>query len=311
MNSFEYRRNVGRFLDTLSSEALAYLFPGAEREEIEDAFFGLNEAAETNYYRYLTSSDTSSRRLGGGMTSFMQFLTVKPREPKTEDEYSTDFGNGEVNYLSQVTSAFSRGVDVTDESFPELLPKNIAILKSFVQVAKEQGLPPQDALFEVIENYLKVAKTSGRLRRLHITKNGKIILEGIKDKGIEDVEIKLKPLEKTFYIFYLRHPEGINYKHIIEYKNQLRAIYTNLADRGDNDDIEKRLDGMCNPLDSSGRNGYSSNIYKAFVNVMNDTFAIQYSLVGKKSGNRNARGEDRVIPLNRNYVIDEFVTKFE
>jgi hypothetical protein len=307
MDSLQYRRDVERFLDTLSSEALAYLFPGAEREEIEDAF-GLGESPQPNYYSYQTPDVWS--RGNGGTTSFLQAYIVEPRKQKPEKKYSTDFGNGEVDYLSQVLSDVSRGVDVTDDSYPELSPQIFGLLKSLGQIAQSRGKSLVQALTDATKVYAKSLEEAGDLRRLHIDKYGKITLEGIKDKGIEDVEIKLKPMQKAFYILYLRHPEGINFKDIGDYEDELKPIVATLSHRGENADREKRLKEMCDPFDSKRRNSYSTSIYSAFANVMTDALASEYSIVGPDKTTKG-RGETRSIPIPRSYVTDEFVLRYE
>ncbi len=312
MITLSYTSKVRMFLKKLSPEALAYLFPGAARQEIENAF-GVGEAEEIKrrmqYPHYPHYPDVFGRGIGDDTTTLLQAMTVNQRTEEPDNEYSTDFGNGEVNYLSQAISASCRSGEDTGDSYPELSPKTIALLKTLYQIGQSSGLSLEDLLSNATKKFVKEAKRNGGLRRLHITERGKIILKGIKEKGIEDVEIRLTPLQKSFYILYLRHSEGIEYKKVQDYKDELRSIYTTLADRGDNDDIERRLNEMCDPLDSTRRNNYSNKIYSAFAEVMTDAFATEYSIVGERGG-RQARGEARKIPLPRRYVTDEFVSRY-
>ena len=317
MDSLQYRRNVERFLDALSSETLAHLFPGAEREEIEDAF-GLGETGQTNYYLYQTPDAWSHGK--GGTTSFMQALTVEPRKREPESRYSTDFGNGEVDYLSMLISGSGStvhpGGDASGASGGSCLEVDMeerAMYESAESLGKYFGIPTEDVL-KAIRLKAEDMRKEGRLRRLHIDENGKIILKGIEDMGIEDVEIHLKRSEKAFYFLYLNHPEGINYNEFSKpgdnkYRKELEAIYATLYNRSDNEEIEKCLNNICDS-ESVRRNQYSSTIYGQFSKATNPEYAKNYSVVGKKSRDTKARGEDRLIPIDRNLVTYKFVLRY-
>ena len=47
-----------------------------------------------------------------------------------------------------------------------------------------------------------------------------------------DTEVKMEPLVKAVYLLYLKHPEGIIFKHLPEYRRELTRIYESLRPWG-------------------------------------------------------------------------------
>lgn len=296
MDSLQYRRNVERFLDTLSSEALAYLFPGAEREEIEDAF-GLGETGQTNYYYSYQTPDVWSRGKGG-TTSFMQALTVQPRTQEPEDDYSATLEDGTIDFLPGVfpdsKSTYSHGGDVTDDSYLEMDMDERARDEAIMICMNESHMTDRD-LRDAVRKLRSTLKKNNRLSRLHINSEGDFFLE-----GAVNAKLKLDVLSKTFYILYLHHPEGINYKDFGDYQKELEKIYSNLSHRLQMEDMMDSLKRMYGPDDEDGcKSQCSSRIKREFEKVMTPIIARDYYVYGTRGGTRR-------INLSRDLVIDEF-----
>ena len=71
-----------------------------------------------------------------------------------------------------------------------------------------------------------------RLSRMVITKDYRILLP-----DYNDMEIKMEPLVKAVYLLFLKHPEGILFKHLPDYRQELTEIYVKLKPNGLNDKL--------------------------------------------------------------------------
>ena len=64
-------------------------------------------------------------------------------------------------------------------------------------------------------------------------------------------EIKLRPLVKTVFIFFLKHPEGILLKERAEYESELLRIYAVIAPNVSPEDRQDRISRLVNVDDNS------------------------------------------------------------
>lgn len=67
---------------------------------------------------------------------------------------------------------------------------------------------------------MELIKPKKRLSRLVITRDYRIILP-----DYEGAEVRLEPLHKAVYLLFLRHPEGIRFKELPDYREELADIY--------------------------------------------------------------------------------------
>jgi hypothetical protein len=135
-------------------------------------------------------------------------------------------------------------------------------------------------------------KQSVPLSKLEIDNRKRIFLP---DFG--NIEIKLRPLEKTLFFLYLRHPDGIGLSFLCDYKNELYDIYTSLSSIGDLHEMRNRIDEMVNITSKSAVENISK-IKAAFVKAIGDELAKAYYIQG---GN----GEVKKIVLERSKLINE------
>ena len=130
------------------------------------------------------------------------------------------------------------------------------------------------------------------LPQLIVTKEYKIMLAG--DKLIE---IKMEPLVKAVYLLFLRHPEGIVFKHLPDYRQELTEIYSKLRPLGLSDKAIQSIEDVTNPLLNS-INEKCARIRGAFVGQFDNYMAKSYYVDG-------LRGEAKKISLPRNMVVWE------
>ncbi len=110
-----------------------------------------------------------------------------------------------------------------------------------------------------------------------------------------NIEIKLRPLEKTLYLFYLNHPEGIGLSYLRGKREELYEIYTSLSSIGNLQEMKNRIDDMANITSNSAAEKISK-IKAAFANAIGDELAKNYYIQG---GN----GELKKVLLNRDLLI--------
>ena len=135
-------------------------------------------------------------------------------------------------------------------------------------------------------------KTKAQLSRLVITKDYRILLP-----DYNDIEIKMEPLVKAVYILFLRHPEGIMFKGLTDYREELLEIYKALKPMGLSKRTIQSIEDVTNPLLNS-INEKCARIRSAFVKEFDEGLAKNYFVTGE-------RGEAKKITLPRDLVIWE------
>lgn len=131
-----------------------------------------------------------------------------------------------------------------------------------------------------------------RLSRMVITKDYRIVLS-----DYNDMEIKMEPLVKAVYLLFLRHPEGIMFKCLPDYREELARIYAELRPAGLTDKALQSIEDVTNPLLNS-INEKCARVRGAFVGQFDDYMARHYYIDG-------LRGEAKKISLPRNLVVWE------
>ena len=131
-----------------------------------------------------------------------------------------------------------------------------------------------------------------RLSRLVITKDYRIILP-----DYQNMEIKMEPIVKAVYLLFLKHPEGIAFKCLPDYREELAEIYTKLRATGLSDRAVQSIEDVTNPLLNS-INEKCARIRGAFVSQFDNHLAKHYYIDG-------LRGEPKKIVLPRELVVWE------
>lgn len=162
-------------------------------------------------------------------------------------------------------------------------------------------ISPKDVFAQVLHKYYddrKCPKTDMRigirhskpiLKKLTICKDFCILLG--------NVEVKMEPLVKSVYLLFLRHPEGIVFKDLPDYRKELTTIYSNQKPISSNDRILQSIEDVTNPLLNS-INEKCSRIKAIFANLVEEALVGNYIISGKS-------GEAKKIILPRNLIIWE------
>ena len=148
---------------------------------------------------------------------------------------------------------------------------------------------------------LRIEAAKGRLSRLIITEDYRFILADYHK------EVELQPVHKAVYLLFLAHPEGIEFKHLADYREELTRYYMATAKLMDKEKIIEGVDHLVNPLDNA-INEKCSRIKKVFLELM-DEYTASYYIISSHT-QKHIAGSSRiwyerlkVITLPRELVV--------
>jgi hypothetical protein len=137
-----------------------------------------------------------------------------------------------------------------------------------------------------------IGDDSDKPGRLLIDRQNRLILTDYGNR-----EIKLSPIHKAVFFLFLRHPEGIYFKDLGSYRDELGKIYREITGREDMEAVEESINKLTDPLDNS-INEKCARIKNAFVSEFREEVAQWYFIDGRK-------GEKKSIKLPRELVMWE------
>ena len=149
---------------------------------------------------------------------------------------------------------------------------------------------------------LRIEAARGKLSRLVITEDYRFVLADYNNR-----EVELQPVHKAVYLLFLNHPEGIEFKRLADYREELLGLYMKTARWMDKEKIEESVDKLVNPLDNA-INEKCSRIKKVFLDLMDEYRASYYIISGhtqKHIAGRVWYERLKVITLPRELVIME------
>ncbi len=151
---------------------------------------------------------------------------------------------------------------------------------------------------------LRLEAARVRLSRLLITRDYRFLL-----LDYHNQEIDLQPVHKAVYLLFLSHPEGIEFKRLSEYREELRDLYKKTSGSADIKKIDDGVEHLINPLDNA-INEKCSRIKRAFHSLM-DEYTANYYIISGHVKKRIAGSEKvwyerlKIINLPRELVVYE------
>lgn len=127
------------------------------------------------------------------------------------------------------------------------------------------------------------------LSRMVITKDYRIYLP-----DYNNIEITMSPLPKSVFLLFLRHPEGIPFKQLTDYREELLDIYKEVGNRVVERNVRNSIRDITDPTNNS-INEKCARIREAFLKHFDTPYARNYYITGK-------RGEPKKITLPRELV---------
>ena len=162
----------------------------------------------------------------------------------------------------------------------------MSLLSEFQRIAVELR---KRGVWELVIN--RMFQPTQMLSRILI-RNNRIFLP-----DYNNLEIKMTPMAKAVYFLFLRHPEGIVFKNLPDYRNELRTIYASVCRYDDKERMEKSIMDVTDPMKNT-INENTSRIRRAFVEQFDETLAKYYFITGE-------RGEAKKITLPQHLIIWE------
>lgn len=192
---------------------------------------------------------------------------------------------------------------LSEERTPEVVAEELSRLVKELVDAGRNDLLLRSIGVSVLET-LRIEAARRQLSRLLITKDYRFILIDDNHK-----EIDLTPVHKAVYLLFLDHPEGIEFKKLSDYRDELLHYYMATARLMDKQAIEKSVDMLVNPFNNS-INEKCSRIKSVFLSLM-DQYRANYYIVSSHHI-KHVAGSSRVwyerlkvISLPREFVIKE------
>lgn len=183
---------------------------------------------------------------------------------------------------------------LADEAFTEETKNILLEIQEKLNQIRLKGISEA-----VISHYIKPCP---RLSRITISKDFRIILN-----EYNNTEITMQPIVKTVFILFLRHDEGIHFKDLPDYQQELEIIYRAIKAKKNNIDsvissgvklqISNNIKNLTNPFDNS-INEKCTRIKEAFIIHFHESIASNYYIQGIKASRK-------VITIPRNLVVWE------
>jgi hypothetical protein len=289
-------------LDQLTKEAFQYNFPGIEMPESLSAEY-IYEQIRAEFGKSVTPENRLIIKYDGDVlviydakesfSLLISYLINKCDYPKYYDiiekysAYETLIDECRVIEpdirfrMSSSAEICSKEYQIlADDEFEEYMEDVTDEIQTYVKKWLINGCPP--------ELILKIINKNISLSRLRITRQFDIFLVDY------NMEIKMGPLPKTIFLFYLRHPEGVMFSHLQDYRKEILYIYGKVCTNDDPQKMEQSINRLINPFDNS-INEKCSSVKRAFATKIADNIAANYYISG-------IQGERKGISLDRNLV---------
>ena len=260
--------------------SLVYYCPQMTSKNYPEAMIlyrGIALDSESNYRKAKNLSNVLTEIIGdtGGIWNWLDM------DVRRYDEDLDDEGFYKIPMACEEPASY--GSDEDDEPYESEILMKLGDARSLIDELKALG----------VSEYvlLKLIYGEEKPSRLHITKDYRIFLP-----DFSNMEIELGPLPKILFLLYLKHPEGIYFKDLSDYREELLQYYK--AVRGglfSLTDAKSKIARLTDSTDNS-RNEKCTAIKNAFVNKIKERLAKNYYIVGE-------RAEKRRITLPREMVI--------
>lgn len=263
---------------------LQYLENPADRQKIKQGFIRTediyrgSDGKDKATNRFYPLSSTSGEPLADQLHRIGKQISVEKagydRYLESKNQSYDDWGDASDKEPPSELGFSSQGEEESTDDLMDEVRERIAKLRQrgIAEYLLEQLIHPDN-----------------RLSRMVITKDWRIVLP---DYNV--MEIKMEPLVKAVYLLFLRHPEGIVFKQLPDYREELTEIYMKLKPSGLTDRAIQSIEDVTNPMLNS-INEKCARIRGAFVGQFDDYMAKSYYVDG-------VRGEAKKIVLPRTMV---------
>ena len=181
------------------------------------------------------------------------FCPSIPKKPRVDDGYADRLFNSQM----------------VEENTDDLMEE----IKVRIKTLRQRGIA--ESILE------QLFHPDDRPRKMVITKDYQIQLP-----EFNNMEIKMEPLVKAVYLLFLNHPEGIMFKNLPDYRNELTQIYQQLRPNGLTERARQSIEDVTNPL-SNSINEKCARIRGAFLKEFDKHIARFYYIDGMRATPKN------------------------
>lgn len=250
--------------DIKTTDLLEYLEDPDDARFLKPGFLFYRETKDNGFavYDYYPLVGLDNKAL-----SYKELIAEILRQHKQDAEkykYTEHRGIGHAGVYC-TTKDVKKDENYADNMFDSLdndTKARLLLFKKQVKELQDLGIP-----LALLENILH---QNEKLSKLVITKKHEIILP-----DYNNMVIKMEPLVKAIFILFLKHPEGIIFKHLPDYRQELIEIYKVLRPLGMSDRTLQSIEDVTNPLLNS-INEKCARIRAAFINKFDEHLAKNY-----------------------------------
>ena len=174
------------------------------------------------------------------------------------------------NVFSYSFCIFASGMQTEQEN--RSVEEKAALIKTLSSQLLAEGRT--DLLLKAIGvpvlEQLRIEAARATLSPLVITEDYRFLLPDYGNK-----EVQLSPIHKALYLLFLNHPEGIEFKNLVDHREELLSLYRKTGNRIDLEKITETVHRLTNPLDNA-INEKCSRIKAAFSDLMDEYQADYY-----------------------------------
>ena len=284
---FSYLPYTNRNIYT--TEIIEYYNPNIKKEDIDILKQDLNKLTYNDLFTYTIQKDNLQCgfiRYKSKDDSFYKFSYFEIKE-FTEQELWVQL-HSYINQIGDGTILYSVGKpeedEIADFNFSSESKQLVEEIKERIEKLRQIGIN------EMALKSLFLSKP--KLSRIVITKEFRIFLPDYNNR-----EIIMYPLPKAIFFLFLRHPEGILFKQLPDFKIELKHIYSNLSSRAELKDINESINNVTDPS-KNAINEKCSRIREAFIKEFDESLAHYYFITGE-------RAEPKRISIDRELVTFE------
>ncbi|MCQ2280587.1 MAG: hypothetical protein MJZ49_07285 [Bacteroidales bacterium] len=231
-------------------------------DDWDDVF--LRREEEVAHYAFATLEEGSDKYIFEQLELFFQhYYPGKYAELHGDSMYNRGEQLFNVSY-SRIDTA-----NTSDERFPKAAYELSQEIRE--RVAKLRSMGVNELVIKSL--FYDPVKPS----RLRITADNRILLP-----DYQNMEIKMGPLPKAVFFFFLRHPEGIIFKHLVNHREELLELYCQTSGREVDAEMRGSIQSLTDPL-SNSINEKCSRIREAFLKELEERLATPYVVTGDKA----------------------------
>ena len=235
----------------------------------------------TSFCWYNTSTGPLGYKQGWHIFDYISFDGKEARQHPREviEDMLPELGGSKIWRNGVYCSVEVKSAGIADDNFDEETKKILSEIQEKLNAVRLKGISEA-----IIAQYVKACP---KISRMTISSTFAITLN-----DYDNTEITMEPIVKAVFILFLRHEEGIKFKNLADYQNELEIIYRAVkAKKNDIDakiqagftpQISNSVQSLTNPM-SNSINEKCTRIKEAFLVHFHDSIASNYYIQGLRA----------------------------